>query len=366
MRNSIRFLAAGLLGLVLTVAVALPAPAQDDGDDVRQTVARIAFLSGSASFNRGDDPDNWEEAVVNFPMTLGDRIYTGKDGRLELQAQGARIFLAPGTELAALDFREEVRQLSLTIGTASFRVNQLSEGEVFEVDTPNVSLTFRRPGYYRVDVDRDGNTTASIFKGAAVAAAAGGEVDLEAGDAIQVDGLDRTTYDLVQLPRSDSWDRWVDERSRRFREGLSVRYASSDIVGLDDLDREGEWQQIPDHGWVWSPPVAVVGWAPYRNGRWTWQDPWGWTWISYDPWGWAPYHYGSWVTYRDRWFWVPVPRSVRSVRYAPARVVFSGGGPGWSEGAGGGGFVGWFPIGPRDVFVPWWGRRPQARAANVS
>ncbi len=344
--------------LVLVVLFPQPSFAQDD-DDVRQSVARIAFLSGTASFNRGDDPDNWEEAVVNYPMTLGDRLYTARDGRAELQAQGARIFLGPESELAALDFRDDIRQLSLTIGTASFRINQLSEGEVFEVDTPNVSLTFRSPGTYRIDVDSDGNTSASVFKGSAVAVAAGGEVDLETGDAIRVDGLDEPRYDVVALPRTDLWDRWVEERSRQTRNGIAVRYASSDIVGLDDLDHEGEWKQIPDYGWVWGPPVTVSNWAPYQLGRWGWQDPWGWTWISQERWGWAPYHYGSWITSNDRWFWVPVPASVRDVRYAPARVVFSGGGPGWATGGsvGVGGFVGWFPIGPRDRFVPWWGRR---------
>ncbi|HEX7579963.1 MAG TPA: DUF6600 domain-containing protein, partial [Thermoanaerobaculia bacterium] len=321
--------------------------AQDD-DDIHQTVARIAYLSGSASFNRGDDLDNWQEATVNFPMTLGDRLYTARDGRIELQTSGVRIYLAPETDLSFLDFRDEIRQLSITIGTASFRVNQLAEGEVFEVDTPNVSLTLRRPGYYRVDVDQDGNTHASILKGAALAVAGGGEVDLRAGDAIQVDGLDRPQYDLVALPRTDSWDRWVDGRTRDLRESVSARYASSDIEGLDDLDREGRWEQIPEHGWAWSPPVTV-GWAPYREGRWGWQDPWGWTWISDERWGWAPYHYGSWITSHDRWFWVPVPRTVAIVRYAPARVVFTGSGPGPN--------VGWFPIGPRDPFSPWWGSR---------
>jgi hypothetical protein len=345
---------------LLAVAVLLSHPsfAQDD-DDVRQQVARVAFLSGTASFNRGDDPDAWEDAAVNTPMTVGDRLYTSRDGRAELQAHGARIYLGPESELAALDFREDIRQLSLTIGTASFRINRVGEGEVFEVDTPNVSLTFLSPGYYRVDVDRDGNTVASIFKGSAVAAAGGGEVDLQAGDAIRVDGLDEPRYDVTGLPRTDPWDRWVEERSRQIREGSSVRYASADIVGLDDLDREGEWKEIPDYGMVWAPPVTTVDWAPFRSGRWAWQDPWGWTWISQERWGWAPYHYGSWITWRDRWFWVPVPRSVVSVRYSPARVAFSGGGPGWESGgmAGGGGFVGWFPIGPRDRFVPWWGRR---------
>jgi hypothetical protein len=84
--------------------------------------------------------------------------------------------------------------------------------------------------------------------------------------------------------------------------------------------------------------------------------------VSDEPWGWAPYHYGRWVTGASRWYWVPVSPNVRHVAYAPALVAFVGGGTGWSGSVsiGGAGFVGWFPLGPRDLLVPWWGR--QARA----
>ncbi|MGE5358474.1 MAG: hypothetical protein ACM3NQ_05600, partial [Bacteroidales bacterium] len=39
-------------------------------DDIRQTVVRVAYLSGEVSYNRGDDPDDWQPASLNFPMTL--------------------------------------------------------------------------------------------------------------------------------------------------------------------------------------------------------------------------------------------------------------------------------------------------------
>jgi hypothetical protein len=49
------------------------------------------------------------------------------------------------------------------------------------------------------------------------------------------------------------------------------------------------------------------------------------------------------------WFWVPGPVVVRPV-WAPALVAFVGGGPGFHFSAGVG--VGWFPLGPGEVFVP--------------
>src|SRR5579872_7207981 len=52
------------------------------------------------------------------------------------------------------------------------------------------------------------------------------------------------------------------------------------------------------------------------------------------------------------WCWVPGPVVVRPV-YAPALVVFVGGPRfGATLSFGGGGGVGWFPLGPREVYVP--------------
>ena len=63
---------------------------------------------------------------------------------------------------------------------------------------------------------------------------------------------------------------------------------------------------------------------------------------------------GRWAyARRMHWGWVPGPIVVRPV-YAPAVVGFVGGGGfGFSVAFGGGvSGVGWFPLGPRDVFVP--------------
>src|SRR5512140_1508383 len=64
-------------------------------DDIRQTVVRVAYLSGEVSYNRGDDPDDWQPASLNFPMTLGDRLYAASASRVELQTDGGTIYLAP-------------------------------------------------------------------------------------------------------------------------------------------------------------------------------------------------------------------------------------------------------------------------------
>jgi hypothetical protein len=350
-----------LPALILAAGAALvpaaPAFAEDD-EGIRQAVIRVSYTSGRVAFSRGDDADHWQDAVINVPLTLGDRLWTEKSARAELQAPGARIVVAPETQLSILDLREAVAQLSLSVGTAAFRIRHLAEGEIFEVDTPNAAVTLRTPGRYRVFVDEDGNTRVDVSEGSAVAAVGGDLAELHGGDGLMVRGLEAPVYELDTLGASDAFDRWANERDLKQRNASSVQYVGGGIAGIEDLDAHGRWERIPEHGWAWSPRVVGTGWMPYRDGRWIWQDPWGWTWVSRERWGWAPYHYGSWVFSSTRWWWVPFGPRVRYSRYAPARVAFFGAGPGRAVvRTGPASYVGWFPVHPRDRFVPWWGPR---------
>ena len=136
------------------------------------------------------------------------------------------------------------------------------------------------------------------------------------------------------------------------------------MVGYEDLDRHGIWWNEPGYGHVWAPTYISIGWAPYRFGHWKWIGPWGFTWIDHTPWGYAPFHYGRWAHVRNRWCWVPGPRHFRPV-WAPALVGWHGM-PGVRDPSRPGS-VSWFPLGPRDVYVPTHHASPRyVRAVNVS
>jgi len=105
---------------------------------------------------------------------------------------------------------------------------------------------------------------------------------------------------------------------------------------------------------VWTPAGIAPGWAPYRFGHWVWIDPWGWTWVEDEPWGFAPFHYGRWAYLEGGWCWAPGPIAVRPV-YAPAFVAFVGGGA-FAVGVAP---VAWFPLAPREVYVPWYRTSPR-------
>jgi|GEM_PF-950812 len=318
-------------------------------DDVDQIVARVSFLQGPISFARGDDPDNWDPAVVNIPFGLGDKLYSSADGRAELTLPGGNfVRIGRRSYISALTLTYDTKQFYVGNGAATFNIRRLDRDEIFEVDTPSVAVTLDQPGRYRVEVDDNGDTRVIVRSGVAYVAANGRQVTVERAE-IRIYGLDAAEYEIVALRAADTFDRWVDERQARFdaRFRDAYQYADEEIVGMEDLADNGRWEDIPEYGRAWTPTVVAAGWQPFTVGHFYWQDPWGWSWISEEPWGWAPCHYGRWTFYRSRWYWVPVRRGTVVVRYAPAVVEF----------VPVRGYIGWFPLHPRDRFVPWWSRR---------
>jgi hypothetical protein len=165
-------------------------------------------------------------------------------------------------------------------------------------------------------------------------------------------GTTRLAENAEAAGARDEFDTWANDRDLRMQRSASAQYVAPDVVGYEDLDEHGDWSSVPEYGYVWYPRTVVVGWSPYRYGHWAWIGPWGWTWIDDASWGFAPFHYGRWAYVNTRWCWVPGPVRVHPV-YSPAVVgwVRSPRG-GYNPNVSGHDRVGWFPLGPRDVYVP--------------
>ncbi len=347
--------------LVLTTTAAQKVHAQDqDQDDPPGRVARLGYMEGSVSFEPAGEED-WVEAVPNRPMTTGDQLWSDKDSRAEVQLGSASIRLSANTGMSFLNLDDRTVQVQLTAGSLNIRVRRLGSDDIFEVDTPNQAFSIYQPGSYRVDASEDGTyTVIAVRQGEGESTGNGETFTLHAGQQGTFSGTDTLNADVVDIGAPDDFDNWAYGRDRRFDGSRSARYLAPDVVGYEDLDDNGEWRPDMTYGNVWFPTHVDAGWAPYHEGHWAWISPWGWTWIDDEPWGYAPFHYGRWVVLGGRWGWVAGPREVAPV-YAPALVVFLGGG------LGAGVDVGWFPLGPREVFVPTYGvSRAYMTRVNVS
>jgi hypothetical protein len=326
-------------------------------------VARLSYSVGSVSFQPGGEGD-WVQAVQNRPMSTGDNLWADKDSRAELQTGSTSIRLDSESSLTLLELDDHVTQLKLSQGSIIIRVRHLDDEDRYEVDTPNLAFEIQRTGEYRIDVNADGSETdATVFRGRGEATGGGASYVVVADQRARFTGTDELTHDIDQLPARDDFDEFAFSRDQREDHAETSNYISPEMTGAEDLDQYGHWSYAAEYGPVWRPAGVAVGWAPYRNGHWVWVEPWGWTWVEDEPWGFAPFHYGRWAYVEDSWCWVPGPVYVRPV-YAPALVAFVGGG-GFSVAVGIGAGVAWFPLAPREVFVPWYRTTP-AYVNNVN
>src|SRR6202140_3618736 len=320
---------ASLLSIALAVALFAPQRAAADEDDPPSRVARLSYAQGSVSFNPGGT-DDWVSAVVNRPITSGDKLWTDNGARAELHIGSAAIRLSGNTGFSFLNLDDRMAQIRLTEGTLDVRVRRLEQDETFEIDTPNLAFSILRPGNYKINVNEAGDTTVvSVRDGEGEVTGGGSAYTIHPRETGTFAGIDQLDADIQSFGNDDDdFDRWSRDRDRREDRSQSSRYVSSDVIGYEDLDDNGGWRPVPEYGSVWFPPTPIVGWAPFPYGHW----------------GWVPC----------------APRAVVGVAYvrpvyAPALVAWVGG-PRFSIGIGigGGGGVGvaWFPLGPREVFVP--------------
>ena len=336
----------------LVALATLSAPALADPPS---RVARISYLEGGVSFQPAGI-NEWTAASINRPLITGDNVYVDRNGRVELEVGAATIRLDGDSAFGWLNLDDSFGQIELTDGVLNLNVNRIFQGQSYEIDTPTLAFVVTQAGNYRIDIAPDGSSTmVTVFAGSGdVYGQNNASYRVRSGNSYRFYDSALRDYEVMDLPRPDSFDNWARARDRRYENSPSRRYVSEEMIGYAELDDYGSWSTVPTYGSMWFPSRVDAGWAPYRNGRWTWIDPWGWTWVDSQPWGFAPSHYGRWAYVDSRWGWMPGPRNVRPI-YAPALVAFVGG-SNWSIGinTGRNSPVGWFPLGPRDVYVPWY------------
>lgn len=348
------------LFLAILLLAAWPALAQTDPPS---RVGRIAHLDGDVGF-RVDRHDEGGPATLNWPVSSGAVLDSGRSGRAEVWIGSTAYRLSRDSEVefpVVDDRRVDVR---LNGGTLAVSVLDRDQADDVEVMTPDGNVRFQTPGRYRINV-YDERSELVVLAGRATVDSGRRTIPVAAG---QMAVVDSNGGERLEAARAyDGFDQWVAQRENATLADTARRHVSPHMTGYQDLDAYGDWRSTSDYGTVWYPRAVASDWAPYRQGRWAWVPPWGWTWIDQAPWGFAPFHYGRWAFIAGRWAWVPGRVVARPV-YAPALVGWVGN-PGWSVSFsfGSAPAVGWFPLAPREVYVPAYRYSPSyVRQINVT
>jgi hypothetical protein len=325
--------------LTLTLFLILAAPSAG-AQEIKgfSRIVRLSFVEGQVSFQHSSDVD-WTAASVNLPLQAGDRIYTGEDGRAEIEFDdGSVLRLAEKTDVEILSLKDDFIQLRILLGLSTLTVGS-SIG--FEINTPAAAFNTLRKGVYRFDVHENGDSDGIVRKGLMEAANNSFTERLDSGELVHVSPGAQEKHVLSRYTDEDAWDEWTDRRTADAVAYDSRKYLPDYVhPGVRELDRHGRWTVIDEYGPAWVPQYVASGWSPYLDGRWCFRPNWGWTWVSYEPWGWLPYHYGRWFhSVSSGWCWIPGP-SFGFHFWSPGLVRFYQG-PTW---------VSWCPLGPGDYY----------------
>src|SRR6516225_2797047 len=149
---------ASLFSLLLVVAMVTPQCALADDDDPPSRVARLSIADGSVSFQPAGT-DDWVNAIINRPLTTGDKLWADSDSRAELHLGSASIRISSNTGISFLNLTDDNTQIRLSAGTLRVRVKRLDDNENFEIDAPNLAFSILRPGVYTIHVNENGDST---------------------------------------------------------------------------------------------------------------------------------------------------------------------------------------------------------------
>ncbi|MDR0777140.1 MAG: hypothetical protein LBE81_10970 [Azonexus sp.] len=347
MTNLYRLIGSLLLAQVLSLSLPLAAQTEPAADPPGR-VGRLGHIEGEVTFRPQPDeaPD---PATRNWPLSSGAVLETGADGRAEAWIDSTAVRLDEDSQLEFAAIGDHQVLLDLNAGRLGLSIMDAEQATDLRLRLPEGQILFDAAGRYRFDVLAD-RSELTVFAGHIRIEHDGGSSQLAAGKRATLFADGSLRVDTAGQP--DAFDHWVAERENASVANTARQHVSPYMTGYQDLDAHGDWSSHADYGAIWMPRAVASDWAPYRFGRWAWISPWGWTWIDAAPWGFAPFHYGRWVMLGGRWAWAPGKRTVRPV-YAPALVGWLGN-PGWSVsfGFGTAPAVGWFPLAPREVFVP--------------
>ena len=245
------------LFLLVTVASAWAQPG-----DPPSRVARLNLVLGPVSFRPGS-VEEWAPAAVNYPLTIGDHLWTEPGSRAELHVGSTAVRMDGQTALSILNLDDRTVQLSITRGNVDIHIRDMAPDEIYEVDTPNAAISLLRPGDYRISGDADQGVTFAVVRGGEAEVTGGGTgFPIRSGESASIRGMDTISQEMGQAPPFDEFDQWSMERERREASSISARYVPRDMIGYEDLDQYGAWSESPQYGSVWRR--RVFPWAGRR------------------------------------------------------------------------------------------------------
>lgn len=309
-------------GLMTFAALALAAVLQSPvlrAEDAAQTAraVRLSYVDGHVQLSLSKQVLT-DQAVANMPLFEGTEVETADDGRAEIQFEdGSVARLSPNSSLTLTILRGQGAsgdtELTMQNGLGYFELQGSDQPGRMRIQFGDSVVTANGITVLRVNLDNlpgqvsvfSGN--AHLERGLTLA------LDLHGGESVALGKAGPDRYDLAESIEPDSWDTWNSDRDQDLAAEAATGtqatkgFEDNNNLAWSDLDANGNWYDVPDQGYVWSPADAAnPDWDPYGNGYWMSTPQFGDSWVSGYEWGYLPYQCGEWNYYSSfGWGWAP-------------------------------------------------------------
>lgn len=325
-------------------------------EDPPGRVGRVAAVDGDVRTVTSDG--SWVSVAANRPLATGDRITTDHAGHATLEFGSSSLRLGPDSDVTVKQLDDLRMRIRFEQGKLALRVRSADILGELGIETDEGLWVPHHVGRFRFDrPGRGGLLAGQASAGDMLLQAPDSSLPVAAGQRAQVwrEGAQETTHYHLVAVVDDAFANWVRAQDRQddaddaaAPRSIAAQAPLAEMTGLRALHRAGRWSEAPGLGPVWTPARTATGWAPLREGAWSFASPWGWTWTDAAAWGFAPSHYGRWLRLQGRWAWTPGRWTTRPV-YAPAIVGWVGGA---AFAAAGSTAVGWVPLAPGEAVFP--------------
>jgi hypothetical protein len=306
-------------------AISIDTPAAGDGspDTVQKSAdsraVRLSSVEGDVRVVQ-DGEVIADPALANLPLFEGSEITTANEGRAEIEFEdGTVVRLSPNTTvvLSVLSGQGTRTRTEIVMngGLAYFELQPSTAEHSLLVHYDNATFTASSFSVIRL-IDDTPPASLAVFSGNLHLERGDAlQLDIHSGESVTFDAKNAASYNLSELIEPDSWDAWNSDRDELLNaESADKTAATSSLhnyqgVGLNDLDANGNWYNVPGQGLVWSPYDAQAdgaSWDPYGYGHWVFYPRFGYVWVSDYAWGYTPYQCGQWNFFDSfGWGWIP-------------------------------------------------------------
>jgi len=212
-RSRRQFTSALLVWLVLTTSALaqMPMPPQQ----APERPVRVQYISGQVSV-APQESNEWTAARLNQPLRAGQHIWTDKDSRVEINVGDGFIRMNSEASVTFIAVNRSTVQIGVNQGEVSVTAARLLPGEIYEVDTPNATLTATKAGVYRVEVRPTlDQTVVTTRKGSIVATGQGKAVTVNSGQQIVFLNKNSLQHTVAKAPPPDGFEDWASVRNKR-------------------------------------------------------------------------------------------------------------------------------------------------------